>query len=232
MLIVLIRSFILYGLIVFAIRLMGKRQLGELQPSELVVTILVSNIASMPMEDINIPLFMGIIPILIVVSMDVIMSNITLKSKAIRRIVSGSPKIIIRDGVVNQQELRRLRYSIDDLMESLREKDIFDINDVQYAIVETTGKINAFLKFPAQTTTAEMLSLEGQSSNPPSVIVSDGVVVNEGLEACMLPREWVQYVLDKHNIRLSDVFLLTSDDKGEYLLIPKNKIRNKIRKGR
>lgn len=221
MLIVFFRVFVLYALIVFAIRLMGKRQIGELQPSELVVTILVSNIASLPMEDVDVPMFMGVIPILVIVSVDVIMSNLSLKSRTIRRAISGSPKIVVSNGEINQKELANLRYSLDDLMEALREKDIYDIRDVQYAIVETTGRINVFPKFSARPATAAMLSLAGPSRNPPSVIVSDGVVMQESLRGDILTQEWLRFVLDQHHVRAAEVFLLTADEQGEYVLVPK-----------
>lgn len=223
MIIVLVRAFLLYVLIVFAIRLMGKRQLGELQPSELVVTILVSNIATLPIEDPTIPMFMGIVPILTIVCLDVIMSNVTLKSKTMRRIVSGNPKIIIRDGIIDQCEMRNLRFSIDDLMESLREQGIFDVRDVQFAIVETNGKINVYQKYQARTVTAEMLNMYEKSTNPPAVIVSDGAIINEGLQLCMLTNEWVNFILEQHKLTLQDVFLLTADSNADYLLVPKHK---------
>src|SRR5699024_4709883 len=125
--------------IVFSLRIMGKRQLGELQPSELVATILVSNIATLPIEDTNIPLLAGIVPILTLVSFEVILSSITLKSRMARKIVSGNPVIVIRDGRIDQKQMRSIRFSIDDLMEELRTNSIFDIRDVAFAIVETTG---------------------------------------------------------------------------------------------
>ena len=146
MLIIFLRAFILYVLVIFSVRLMGKRQIGELQPSELVITILVSNIATLPIEDINLPILTGIIPIVSLVCFDVIMSSVTLKFKKVRRIVSGNPRIIVINGKIDQVAMKQLRYSLDDLMESLREQGIFDITEVQYAIVETTGKISVLQK--------------------------------------------------------------------------------------
>lgn len=116
--------FLLYIVVIFAVRLMGKRQLGELQPSELVITILISNIATLPLEDLDIPLVTGILPILSLVCFEVIVSWITLKSKRMRRMISGSPKIIIRDGKIEQETLQDLRFSVDDLMTALRANQI------------------------------------------------------------------------------------------------------------
>lgn len=138
----LIRSIILYILVIFSVRLMGKRQLGELQPSEFVITILVSNIATLPLEDSDIPLIMGITPILALVCFEVLMSWITLHFPAVRKIVSGRPKIVVRNGKPDDHALRELRLSMDDLNAALRSKDVFDIADVQYAIVETNGSIS------------------------------------------------------------------------------------------
>lgn len=144
--VVLIRSLILYIVVIFGVRLMGKRQLGELQPSELVITILISNIATLPLEDPDIPLFIGILPILTLVCYEVIMSWITLRSLRMRRMISGRPKIIIRNGQIEQATLQDLRLSVDDLMTALRSNQIFDPAQVQFAIMETTGTISVYPK--------------------------------------------------------------------------------------
>lgn len=221
MLIALIRSVILYVFVIFSIRLMGKRQLGELQPSELVITILLSNIATLPIEDTNIPMIMGLIPIIILVSLDVIISNLTLQSKTLRKFISGSPRIIIQDGKINQQEMRKLRYSIDDLMESLREINIFDIKDVQFAIVETTGKINVYQKFGAQNVTAQMMGLKGTNENPPVVLISDGKLLKKAFNNTKLGEGWVWQLLKEKKLQIKDVFLLSADDNGDYYLVKK-----------
>lgn len=144
--VVLIRSLILYIVVIFVVRLMGKRQLGELQPSELVITILISNIATLPLEDTSIPLMLGSLLILALVCYEAVMSWVTLESTRIRRIVSGRPKIIIRDGQLEQATMRDFRLSVDDVMMPLRGSQVFDIRQVQYAIMETTGSISIYLK--------------------------------------------------------------------------------------
>lgn len=138
----LIRAIILYILVIFSVRLMGKRQLGELQPSELVITILVSNIATLPLEDTDIPLIIGITPILALVCFEVLMSWVILRFPAMRKIISGKPKIVVRGGKPDDHALRELRLSMDDLKAALRSKDIFDFADVKYAIIETNGSIS------------------------------------------------------------------------------------------
>lgn len=214
-----VRSIILYILIVFSVRLMGKRQIGELQPSELVVTILVSNIATLPLEDPSLPIMMGIIPIFVLVCLDVLMSGATLKFRRLRGIVSGTPKVIIKDGVLDQNQLKALRFSIDDVMESLRAYNIFDISEVQFALVETTGKISVFQKFPYQNATPEMLSLKGKSANPPSVIIDDGVLIEDALAAIKRGKGWLDTLLLEKNLELKAVFLLTASEDGSYNLI-------------
>ena len=172
--IVLVRSLILYILVIFSVRLMGKRQLGELQPSELVITILISNIATLPLEDIDIPLSLGVTPILALVCFEVIVSWLNMIFPKFRKMISGSPKIVIRNGKTDPKILKELRFSVDDLMMSLREKEVFDIEDVQYAIVETTGNISVMRKQTADTPTREDIGLKIKNNDPPQVIISDG----------------------------------------------------------
>ena len=211
MLIIIIRTAVLYFLIVFSLRLMGKKQLGELQPSELVTTIMVSNIATLALEDATLPMLMGVVPIFVIVSMDVLVSGAMLKSNRIRKIVSGTPKVIVSDGVIDQKEMRELRYTIDDLIEAMRDNQIFDISAVQYAIVETTGKINFLEKAKPEI-------------NPPEVVIKDGEVSDEGLERLKLGTGWLRKTLDENSIEETEVFLMTADPNGVYHIVKKEKI--------
>lgn len=206
MLIIMVRAVILYALVIFALRLMGKKQLGELQPSELVTTILISNIATLSLEDPSLPMLLGIIPILMIVCIDVFMSIAMMKNAKFRRVVTGNPRVIISDGVIDQKELENLRYTVDDVLESMRESDIFDINLVQYAIVETTGKINFFKKSDG-------------ASNPPSIIIKDGLLIDSGLREAGLGESWLDDTLGKKNLPREDVFLMTATGDGKYTLI-------------
>ena len=135
MLTVLIRSVVLYLCIMIFMRLMGKRQLGQLQPAELVISVLISNIVSLPVEDPDVPLLMGIIPVAVLVGLELIVSLLSLRFRSIRTLMGGNPVVIIHNGVVDQGALKNLRFSIDDLMESLRSQGIFDLTQIQYAIV-------------------------------------------------------------------------------------------------
>lgn len=227
MTIVFIRAIILYALIIFAIRLMGKRQIGELQPSELVITILVSNIATLPIEDPSIPMLMGIVPILVLVCLDVVMSGATLKFRKLRTIVSGSPKVIIKDGVIDQNQMKVLRFSVDDLMESLHAYNIFDIAEVQFAIVETTGQISIYQKFEYQNVNPEMLKIKGKSQNPPSIIIDDGILIEDALTSINQDKGWLDLVLSENKLALKEVFILSASEDGNYNLIRKDRQNEK-----
>ena len=219
--IVFIRAIILYIIVIFSVRLMGKRQIGELQPSELVITILVSNIATLPLEDLNIPLAMGILPILSLVCFEVLMSWATLKSKRLRHIVSGSPKIIIREGVVDQNVMKELRFSVDDLMTALRGNSIFNISDVQFAVVETNGSVSVYEKFPQRNVKNQDMKIDGKSSDPPVMLIADGKIVKQGLAECGLKKQWITDLLERKRLSEKDVFMLMADKSGDYTLVKK-----------
>lgn len=211
MLIITIRTIFLYLLIVFTLRLMGKKQLGELQPSELVTTIMISNIATLALEDSSTPMLMGVVPILMIGSLDVIMSGILLKSTAVRKAVSGTARVIIANGQIDQKELKNLRYTIDDVVEAMREQGIFDISQVQYAIVETTGKINFMQK-------------EDPPQDPPEIIIRDGEINKDGLRRTRLGEGWVKQILKENNTEISNVFIMSADSNGCYQIVNKNDI--------
>ena len=227
MLVALFRAMLLYALVMFSLRLMGKRQLGELQPAELVITILISNIASLPIEDTNIPMALGMIPVLVLVAFEILVSNISLQSKRFRSFISGKPIVVIHDGKVDQKELRKLRFSIDDLMESLRQNNIFDIRDVEYAVVETNGQVSVLQKFNAQTVTPKMLKLTGKDKTPPAVVISDGQLIKSALAAYELSEEWVMSILAARQKELADIFLMTTDKSGDYYIVEKEQKRVK-----
>lgn len=216
-----LRTLILYVIIIFSLRMMGKRHLGELQPSEFVVAIMISNIATLPIEDTNIPLMAGIVPILALVSFEVIVSSIGLKCKGVRKLVSGNPIILIRDGVIDQHKMRELRYSIDDLMEQLRSKDVFDVADVAYAIVETTGQLSVLEKYTARKVVTEDLNLPVPScaDSPPMVLISDGELIPDTLHYCNLREEWLKKTLCEQGVAQKDVFLMTCNRAANYHLV-------------
>ena len=223
MLVTLIRTVILYLVIVVSLRIMGKRQIGQLQPSELVITILISNSATLPIEDTNIPLLGGLIPILTLVSLEVFMSVLGIKSQRARKLISGTPAYVIKNGVIDQKRLRDLRFSTDDLMESLREQNIFDIRDVDYAIVETTGKLSVFKVFEQQETTAKMMNIPAESSNPSpqATIISDGKLIEDGIDYCNVDIKFIEKALKKAKCEIKDVFIMTCDRTHDYYIVKK-----------
>ena len=214
MLISIVRLLILYPIVIFGIRLMGKRQIGELQPGELVITILISNIATLPIEDQDLPLISGIIPMLTLIAAEVLLSWLTLRHRGLRRLLSGTPQVIIRSGVIDQKVMRSLRFSLDDLMTALRGCGIFDIREVQLAIVETNGTVSAYQHAEYRTVTPDDLRLSVQDPEPPEVLISDGRICREGMQALQYTPEKLQTLLKQQNLRTGEVFLLTADRSG------------------
>lgn len=221
MTIVLIRSFILYLIVMISIRLMGKRQLGELQPAELVITILISNIATLSLEDIEIPLLHGVLPILALVCYEVISSWISLKSVRFRRWVSGSPKMIIREGVIDQNMMKTLRFSVDDLMTALRMSGVFFIEEVQFAIVETNGSVSVYQKSAYQPAEKQDVQVYQPAADPPQMIIADGHLREQSLSAIGQNRQWLDTVLNQEKTCIKDIFLFTADKSCQYQLIRK-----------
>lgn len=214
MLSLVFRTLVLYLFVILALRLMGKKQISELQPSELVTTIIISNIVTLSLEESNIPLLAGIIPIIFIVCVDILITGINLKSNKIRKLTTGAPQVIISNGTIDQNAMRSMRYTIDDIMESMREASIFDISEVQYAIVENTGKISLFQK-PENS--------ESALCDPQSVIIKDGDLDKEGLKQSGQDEQWLNMILNEKKVSVKDVFLLTADKNGEYNFVLRDK---------
>ena len=163
---------------------MGKRQLGELQPTELVITILLSEIAAIPMQDNALPLGNSIVAVLLLVALEVINSVVVLKSSKCRSFLQGNSLVVIRDGVVDQKQLKRLRFTMDDLFDQLRQKDVFDISDVRYAIVETNGQLSVMLKPEKETVTAEMADIPNETKGLLCMVINDGKFLKRSFKEC------------------------------------------------
>ncbi len=209
-----IRALILYPIVVFGVRLMGKRQIGELQPTELVITILISNIASLPLEDQNLPLLMGISPMLLLICFEVLLAWVGMKNRRVRHLLAGGPQVIIRGGVIDQRIMTELRFTLDDLMTALRGNGIFDIRDVQLAVVETNGTVSACQKAAAQPVTPEDLQMHPHETDPPEVVIADGSISKEGCNACGLSEKKLLQFLKQKQLKPEQVFLLTADRSG------------------
>ena len=209
MLVSLVRTFILYFAVMAAIRVMGKRQIGELQPSELVITIMLGDLASVPMQETGVPIMSGIIPIIILVFIEGVLSFVSLKSKRIRWFLSGRPSIVIRNGEINTPELRRLRLNVDDLLEELRNKDVCDISDVDMAIVDTDGKMCIIPQPDRRPLTPRDIGIMPQRETLPYTVISDGRIISENLKKIGKTEEWLRKEADKNKFRIRDVILAT-----------------------
>ena len=219
MIISLGRTIILYVFVIFAVRMMGKRQIGELQPSELVVTILVSELATLPMQDFDIPVILGIIPIVTLVFFELIVSFLCLKNVKLRRFINGNPCIVIKDGHIERKTLQSLRISVDELLEELRVNNITEITDVKYAIIETNGQLSYVLYPHARTVTSGMMNINIRDTSLPLVIVNDGYIVMKNLNELKKNTEWLQkYLQENGNINLNDIFVMTLDSSNNIFI--------------
>jgi len=205
LLISLTRTLILYSLVVLSLRIMGKRQIGELQPSELVVAIMISDLATVPMSETAIPLLYGIVPIFTLVFSEVLLSYVCLVSPKIRLLVSGRPTYIIYNGVINQKEMKKARYSISDLMEELRMIEIFDISKVTSALLETSGKISVVTK--------------ENEGNQGYVLISDGHIQENVLQFSPFTRKDIKKFIGSKNIE--EVFILSVNTDNEIYCVLK-----------
>jgi len=204
-----LRTLILYLVLVFAIRLMGKRQIGQMEASEFVVTMLVANLASIPMQDGAIPLYSGLVPILTILGAELVLSGLILRSVRIRRLFCGKPVILIDNGRILQENLRRTRITLDELAGHLREKDVLDISCVQYAILETDGNLSVF-PYPQ----------EG-SQYLPVTVIEDGWFSEENLQKAGKDTFWLTSVLEEREARIQNTLLLTVDGSGKVVWVGK-----------
>ena len=223
-----IRTVIIYLLIVFAIRIMGKRQIGELRPSELVVTLLIADLAAVPMQETGTPLLHGIIPMLLLVALELLTSALMLKSNFFERLISGNPVPLIKHGKLDVDALKRLRLSVDDLMESLRGQGCFDISEVETAIAETNGQITLYLKHPYRAVTCEDMKLTAPSDGMPAVVLSDGNFCPWGLEVCNKSEQNICAFLNRKGLRQQEIFLMTLSANGDFCILTD---KGKLHKG-
>lgn len=221
MIISIIRTVLLYLVIIFAVRLMGKRQISELQTTELVVTLLISDIAAIPMQNTGQPLVSGLVPILILIAIEILFSIFMLKSGKFRRIITGRPIVVINDGKIQPQELRRLRMTIEDLFEDLRQSNVTSLSDIAYAIVETNGKLSVIKKPGKDSVTPDMLQLTVPDNGIETVVISDGVISAPSAQLCRKSVAWVEGVLKSKNLTADQVFLMTANTAGDFQIIKK-----------
>ena len=222
MVIALARTIILYLIIIAGVRLMGKRQVGELEPSELVLALIIADLAAVPMQDYGIPLLSGVIPILTLLCVTMILSVLTMRSVRFRALVCGRPSIVVADGTICQGEMRKNRLTVDELMEELRMKGVTDLSTVKYAILETNGQLSVLLRAEEQPATVRQLSLSAAEAGLPLVIINDGRVLTHNLRLRGLDEQWLRARLAEHRIaRTQDVYLLTVDEHSQVYLAAK-----------
>lgn len=217
----LIRTVILLLSVIFSLRLMGKRQIGQLQPSELMITILLSQIVAIPMQDNNIPLVNTLLVIAVLTGSEIVISVLSLRNKRIRGFLDGLPVLIIKDGTLLQPALKKLRYTVDDVLEALRQKDVFDLSTVAYAVVETNGSISVLLKPECQPLPTAYMEKHPKDAGIPYVLISDGALLRTGMRDAGMTDADVERILHKEKLRRKDVFLLTCDKTGKTTLIKK-----------
>ena len=218
MLISLIRAVILYLALILVVRLMGKRQLGEMEPMEFVVTMLIANLAAVPMQETGTPLLAGLLPILVVLSMELVLSVLSYKSVPIRRFLCGKPVVLIENGKLLQENLKKTRVHTDELTEYLRIQGETDLTQVQYAILETSGAISTFLYPKYEPAPAKDAGIRVQERKLPVTVIAAGHVMRENLKLLGRDESWVRQVLRQYNCRVQDVYLLTSEPGGKLYL--------------
>ncbi|APF28354.1 TPA: DUF421 domain-containing protein [Clostridium botulinum] len=208
MFIVLIRTIILYLLVILSMRLMGKKQIGELEPFELAITIMISELASLPMQDSRIPLLHGIVPILTLLILQNLFSLIQLKSEKIRSLINGEPSILIEKGKIDFQELKNQRFNINDLMEELRLQGYYDLENIEYAILETSGQLSIIPKTEESPVTKKDLSLQFTQERLPVTLILDGKINKKNLKLIKKDEKWLENKLKKDNISSYDELLI------------------------
>ncbi len=221
MLLSYIRTVFLYLVLIFSIRLMGKRQIGQMEASEFVVTMLVANLASIPMQDGGIPLYSGLVPILTVLGMELVLSGAMMRSIFLRKLLCGKPVILIENGRILQENLRSTRVTLDELTGHLREKDVLDLTTVQYAILETDGNLSVFPYPKERPASARDAGIQAGKQYLPVTVIEDGYLSRDNLALAGKDEDWLSRVLREHRATVAETFLLTVDRADHILFLGK-----------
>lgn len=223
MIITITRTIILYIFVTLGIRLMGKRQIGEMQPNELVVTLLISETAAIPLQDTTQPILNGLVAIFVLVILEIMISVLSMKSRFMRKIMNGKSAVIIKNGVIDQQMMKSVRMTVLDLVELLRGQDVFDISTVAFAVLEVNGNLSVLLKSAEQPATVADLKIEKKKALLQLPVISDGKIVKESLDFVQADEKDIRKKLKGDNI--SDVFLMTMDKEGNHNIIKRREER-------
>ncbi len=221
MLVTLIRTAIMYVFVTIGIRVMGKRQIGDMQPNELVVTLLISEIAAIPLQDTTQPLLNGVVAIFTLVVIEIIISLFCLKSIRLRRLMNGRSVVIIKNGRVDEKAMRKVRMTVIDLIEQLRDKDVFDLSTVDYAVLEVNGSLSVLLKAENQPVTHKTAKIKPEKSAMHLPVITDGRIIDESLTALRLEKEDVYKKLKHKNCGVEDILLMTLDRNGNENIVKK-----------
>lgn len=224
MITIIIRVLIIYILILFVFRLMGKRQLGQMQPFELVLTLIIADLATIPMAEMSVPLLNGVVPLLTLVVFHYVITTLTRASTGFSKFISGKPVIVIDMNGINYQSLKQLNITIDDLFESIREAGYFSFSEVQYAIMETNGKVSVMPKPDNAPVTLKDLKIEKQEDSLPLTIISEGKFMQENLQMSDKSKEYFSKFLRTQKVNsIKKVLILTITKQGEIFFQEKNK---------
>ena len=216
MLVTFFRAIVLYIIVLIVMRLMGKREIGQLQPFELAISIMIADLASIPMTDTGIPIFNGIVPILGLLVMHLIISLLNLKSLKAREIICGKPSILIYRGKINEKALRKERFTINELEERLRGNNVINLGDVEYAILETSGQVTVIQKPEKRNTIPEDFNITPEYEGIPYDLVVDGKVMNANLQAIGKNYNWLKKQVEKFNMKPEEALIVTIDGKGQF----------------
>ena len=220
------RTLILYIVLVLTVRLMGKRQIGEMEPAEFVVTMLIANLAAIPMQDSAIPLLSGLVPILVILGLELVLAVLTLRSIRLRQLFCGKPVILIENGKILEKNLQKTRVNLDELTMHLREKDIFDLTTVKYAILETNGQLSTLLYAKDQPASAKDAGIRATEMELPITLISAGKLLEGNLSQTHRDRAWLEEELKKRACTVRDTLLLTMDRTGKFYLVRKEDVRS------
>ncbi len=221
---IFIKTIIISLFVLLAVRLMGKREIGQLQPVELVVIIIIADVASTPMEEVGTPILQGIIPIFALVVGQLILSYLNIKSVFFHKLISGKASVLISKGKINEENLKKQRYTIDGLIEQMRVTGYADIKDVEYAILETSGQISVIPKQDKNNVTVGDMNIKTEYVGYPRIIIMDGVLYKNNLKSLGYDDVWLKKKLEANNSNVEDTFLLTSDESGKTYFQKKNSV--------
>ena len=227
MLINFIRAIMIYILVLVVMRLMGKREIGQLQPFELAISIMIADLASIPMTDPGVPIFNGLVPILGLLAMHLLITLLNIKSVNLRKITCGKPTILVYRGKIDEEALKKERFTVSELQERLRGKDVFNLGDVEFAILETNGEVSVITKPNKRNLTPEDMNIEADYEGLPYDLIVDGKIMYENLNKIGKDKRWLIKQIEKFKCLPQDVLIATMDGKGNFFCQQKERKKNK-----